>query len=120
MEPAPSDSRSLAHRTTDVRGMLDALRVRRERTDRDRMLAHRVYVMFERIHRAHDAVDLHFYVHEGTVTVYGDVLTHEQRDGVLGHLEALPGIQDVDDHLRVADRRPRKPFRIRPLAFDAE
>ena len=118
MTPESSASRPAPPRTPDVRALLDTLKVRRARTADDRKIAHSVYVAFERLGRQHDVADLHFYVFEGGVSVYGDVLTHEQRDGVLDDLAALPGVRHVADHLRVADRRPRRPFRIRPLALD--
>jgi hypothetical protein len=100
-----------------VRTLLETLRTRRTRTDADRQIATSVFVAFERFERENDVQGLHFYVFEGAISVYGDVLTHEQRDHVLQDLAALPGVRHVADHIRVADRRLR-PFTIRPVAFE--
>ena len=117
MTPTLPDRPAALPRTSDVRALLATLKTRRERTEADRKIATSVFVAFERLGRMHDVTGLHFYVFEGAVSVYGDVLTHEQRDGVLQDLEALPGVRRVTDHLRVADARPR-PFTIRPVAFE--
>jgi hypothetical protein len=117
MIPTPANHKKPSPPLPDVQGLLDTLRTRRERTEADRKIATSVFVAFERLGRMHDVEGLHFYVFEGVVSVYGDVLTHEQREGVLRDLAALPGVRRVADHLRVADRRPR-PFTIRPVALE--
>ena len=117
MVPTTPHRPSLSSRVSDVRTLLETLKTRRERTDADRKIATSVFVAFERLERENDVQGLHFYVFEGAISVYGDVLTHEQREDVLRDLAALPGVRHVADHLRVADRRPR-PFTIRPVAFD--
>lgn len=109
---------SFSGRVSDVRSLLETLKTRRERTDTDRQIATSVFVAFERLERENDVQGLHFYVFEGAISVYGNVLTHEQREDVLRDLAALPGVRHVADHLRVADRRPARPFTIRPVAFE--
>ena len=106
-------------RLADVRTLLTTLKTRRDRTEADRRIATHVYIAFEKLGRTADVHGLHFYVFEGAVSVYGDVLTHEQRDHVLMDLAALPGVRRVTDHLRVADRRPKRAFKIRPVALEA-
>ena len=117
--PSSSD-RAPTSRLADVRSLLTTLKTRRDRTESDRRIATHVYIAFEKLGRIVDVGGLHFYVFEGAVSVYGDVLTHEQRDQVLMDLAALPSVRRVVDHLRVADRRPRRTFTIRPLTLDAE
>ncbi|MEM1042779.1 MAG: hypothetical protein AAGI91_09130 [Bacteroidota bacterium] len=120
--PRPAFLPSDAPRLPDVGTLLATVRARRKQTERDRRIAGHVFVAFERLQRgaAHESVQgLHFYVFEGTVSVYGTVLTHEQHAAVLGDLGALPGVLRVADHLRVKDRRPPAPFTIRPFAFEA-
>jgi hypothetical protein len=117
MTPLSLDRPPSRSRTPDVRALLSTLKTKRDRTEADRQIATSVFVAFERLGRMHDVQGLHFYVFEGDVSVYGDVLTHEQRDGVLRDLRALPGVRHVADHLRVADRR-RRSFTIRPVAFE--
>ncbi|MEP0546193.1 MAG: BON domain-containing protein [Rhodothermales bacterium] len=107
-------------RLADVRALMATLKTRRDRTESDRRIATHVYIAFEKLGRTADVQGLHFYVFEGAVSVYGDVLTHEQRDRVLLDLAALPGVRRVADHLRVADRRPKRPFTIRPVALETE
>ena len=118
--PTPSSDRPPTTRLADVRALLTTLKTRRERTESDRRIATHVYIAFEKLGRTADVHGLHFYVFEGAVSVYGDVLTHEQRERVLLDLAALPSVRRVADHLRVADRRPKPSFTIRPLTVEAE
>ncbi len=118
--PALSPDRLPNARLADVRELLATLKTRRDRTEADRRIATHVYIAFEKLGRTADVQGLHFYVFEGAVSVYGDVLTHEQRDRVLMDLAALPSVRRVADHLRVADRRPKRPFTIRPVALGAD
>lgn len=116
--PFPAFIRPKVSRVSDVRALLTTLRTRQKQTEQDRRIAGHVFVAFERLRRS-DVQGLHFYVFEGAVSVYGTVLTHEQHDAVLGDLGALPGVRHVSDHLRVKDRRPQRPFTIRPVTFKA-
>ncbi len=116
--PLPTLPRPGGSRIADVRTLLTTLRTRQKQTEHDRRIATRVFVAFERLRRS-DVSGLHFYVFEGTVSVYGTVLTHEQHDAVLGDLGSLPGVRRVSDHIRVKDRRPQRAFTIRPVAFEA-
>ena len=118
MASTPPNRSSFSGRVSDVRALLETLKTRRDRTDTDRQIATSVFVAFERLERENDVQGLHFYVFEGAISVYGNVLTHEQREDVLCDLAALPGVRHVADHLRVADRRPPRPFTIRPVAFE--
>ena len=118
--PSPSPDRFPTARLADVRALMATLKTRRDRTEADRRIATHVYIAFEKLGRTADVQGIHFYVFEGAVSVYGDVLTHEQRDRVLLDLAALPGVRRVADHLRVADRRPKRPFTIRPVALEGE
>ena len=120
MPPSSSPDRVPNARLADVRALMATLKTRRDRTESDRRVATHVYIAFEKLGRTADVQGLHFYVFEGAVSVYGDVLTHEQRDRVLLDLAALPGVLRVADHLRVADRRPKRPFTIRPVTLEGE
>lgn len=120
MPPSSSPDRVPNARLADVRALMATLKTRRDRTESDRRVATHVYIAFEKLGRTADVQGLHFYVFEGAVSVYGDVLTHEQRDRVLLDLAALPGVRRVADHLRVADRRPKRPFTIRPVTLEGE
>ncbi len=116
--PLAAPIRSEPTRASDVRALLATLQARQKQTERDRRIASHVFVAFERLRRS-DVEGLHFYVFEGAVSVYGTVLTHEQHAAVLGDLGALPGVRRVTDHLQVKDRRPKRPFTIRPVTFEA-
>ena len=118
MVPTTPNRSSFSGRVSDVRALLETLKTRRDRTETDRQIATSVFVAFERLERENDVQGLHFYVFEGAISVYGNVLTHEQREDVLRDLAALPGVRHVADHLRVADRRPARHFTIRPVAFE--
>lgn len=120
LPPALTPDRLPSARIADVRALLATLKTRRDRTEADRRIATHVFIAFEKLGRTNDVQGMHFYVFEGAVSVYGNVLTHEQRDRVLADLIALPGVARVTDHLRVADRRPKRPFTIRPVSLDAE
>jgi len=119
MFPTTPPLRPLRARVSDVRAVVSALSSRREKTNADRRLARRVFVLFERLGTVVTR-GLHFYVFDGAVSVYGSVATPEVREDVLGALAALPGVRHITEHLQVRNpHTPRKAFTIRPVLFDS-
>jgi osmotically-inducible protein OsmY len=93
--PPPSDAPR-----TDVRALVEGLRQRRAKTVADRDVSQMVREAFER-EEAPDARGLHFYVFEGTISIYGAVASYEARDAVVATLASVPGIRQITDHLTV-------------------
>ncbi len=81
-----------------LRALVQALQERRARTLADRELARRVQDAVDRAAGA-SAGGLSFYVHEGTVSVYGSVPDDAARSAVLGIAADQPGARRVIDHL---------------------
>lgn len=88
-----------------LRALVAALQERRSRTLADRELARRVR---DAIERATGSGGLSFYVHDGTVTVYGSTPDRTTREGVLRLAAAQPGAKRIIDHLS-DDARPPAP-----------
>jgi hypothetical protein len=75
----------------------------------DRELARRVQNAIDQAARTAGG-GLSFYVHEGTVAVYGSVSDEASRQAVLGIAADQPGARRIIDHLVDADRpTPRTP-----------
>ncbi len=86
--------------SSDVRALLEGLRERRARTALDRDIGKRVRDVMEG-DLSPSVHGLHFYVFEGAVSVYGAVSTFADRDCVVTALAAVPGINQIADHLTV-------------------
>jgi hypothetical protein len=87
-----------------LRALVAVLQERRSRTLADRELARRVRDVVE---RATGAIGLSFYVHDGTVTVYGTTPDRATREGILRLAASQPGAKRIIDHL--SDDRPLPP-----------
>ena len=84
-----------------LRSLVDRVRQLKTRTAADADLARRLRGGVE---GAGVAVEgLAFYVHDGVVSVYGDVPTAASREAVLDAVVAQGGVLRVVDHLRVGE-----------------
>jgi hypothetical protein len=81
-----------------LRALVQALQERRARTMADRELARRVRDAIDRASSG-AAHGLSFYVHEGTISVYGSVRDGAAREVLLGLAADQPGARRVIDHL---------------------
>lgn len=93
--PPPADAPR-----ADVRALVEGLRQRRAKTLADRDVSQLVREVFEQ-EDAPDARGLHFYVFEGTISIYGAVASFEARDAIVAALAGVPGIRQITDHLTV-------------------
>ncbi|GIV61611.1 BON domain-containing protein [Rhodocaloribacter litoris] len=78
------------------------LPVAETQTDRDRLLARRLYVNFERDLELADIRGIHFYVRDGIVTLYGIVRHELDRELLTSMVHQIPGVAGVVDHLETA------------------
>ncbi|HLT48432.1 MAG TPA: hypothetical protein VK002_14455 [Rubricoccaceae bacterium] len=83
-----------------LRAILQTLQERRTRTAADRELARRIQFAVESA-RIEDVGGLSFYVHEGSVAVYGAIRTEALRERVLGLVAEQPGVRRIQDHLQL-------------------
>ncbi|MDT7857272.1 BON domain-containing protein [Rubrivirga sp. S365] len=72
---------------------------RRTQTSADADLAHALHDGVEAAGLA--ARGLAFYVHDGVVSVYGDVADRAAREALIDVVVEAPGVQRVVDHLRI-------------------
>lgn len=79
--------------------MLEALQERRSRTSADRELARRLQFAVDNARLEVDG--LSFYVHDGSVAVYGAVRTEALREQTLGLVAEQPGVRRIQDHLQL-------------------
>jgi hypothetical protein len=86
-----------------LRALVAVLQERRSRTLADRELARRVR---DAIERATGVTGLSFYVHDGTVTVYGSTPDRVTSEGILRLAAAQPGARRIIDHLSDGSRPP--------------
>jgi len=84
-----------------IRALVKSLQERRARTAADRELARRVRDAISRA--TSGAAGLSFYVHEGTVTVYGAVRDGAMREAILRVAAAQPGALRIIDQVADAD-----------------
>ena len=84
-----------------LRQLLDRRQERRTQTTADRSLARRLRDGLKTA--GVTATGLAFYVHDGTVSVYGEVRDAGVREGVLSVAAAQPGVRRILDHLQIAD-----------------
>lgn len=76
-----------------------------QRTGHDRALARRLYTTFERDLEVADVHGLHFYVSNGTVTLYGTIRSELDRDLLISVVRQVPGVKGVVTRLQFVDRR---------------
>lgn len=74
-----------------------------EPTRRDRQLARRLARTFEGDLELADVKGIHFYVQNGTVSLYGTVRHALDRDLLVSLVRELPGVKAVVPHLQVVD-----------------
>jgi hypothetical protein len=79
-----------------LRALVTALQERRARTLADRELARRVC---DAVERETGQGGLSFYVHDGTVTVYGSTPNRATREAILRLAAGQPGARRIIDHL---------------------
>lgn len=72
-------------------------------TARDRALAERLGVAFERDLELADVQGIHFYVQHGTVTLYGTVRHELDRDLLVSLVRQVPGVKSIVPHLQIQD-----------------
>ena len=78
--------------------MLGTLQDRRSRTADDKELAERLAFAVEQGPLA--LKGLSFYVHDGSVAIYGTVPSETLREEVLGLIAEQSGVKRITDHLR--------------------
>jgi len=84
------------------------------RTDTD--LAYRLFEIFERDLSLAGIRGVHFYVQEGTVTLYGALPHALDRDLLVSFVRNIDGVVDVVEHLQLIPRRaPDHPAEHLPL-----
>ena len=69
-------------------------------TRQSRLLAERLYRTFETDFKV-PTRGVQFYVHDGTVTVYGTLETVSDRDRLVAALREVPGVKAVIPHLQI-------------------
>jgi hypothetical protein len=103
----PSTTRSVSTTTIPessplsprLREFLRSVQDRRTRTTADRELARRLH--FAVTNARLEASGLSFYVHEGSVSVYGAVRAEALREQVLDLVAEQPGVRRIQDHLQL-------------------
>ena len=100
LRPMSATAQVLGHRLPDaLRALLDAVQNRQAETTTDRSIVRRIK---HEIGRAGGPErGLSFFVHNGTVSVYGTVADLAGREAVVGLVGALPGVRRIVDHLQV-------------------
>ena len=74
-------------------------------TQRDKTVTRRLYTAFERDLEMAEMRGLHFYVQNGTVTLYGAIRHTLDRDFLVAFVRQVPGVIGVVDQLQVVERR---------------
>ena len=70
----------------------------------DRALAHRLFRTFEYDLELADLRGIHFYVQDGSVTLYGTVRHELDRDLLVSLVRQIDGVKGVTEHLQIVDR----------------
>lgn len=81
-----------------LRAFVATLRERRARTAADRSLARRIQSAVRMANL--ETGGFSFYVHDGSVAVYGSVATEALREQILGIVAEQPGLRRITDHLQ--------------------
>ena len=74
-------------------------------TRKDRALTQRLFATFERDLELADVHGIHFYVQNGTVTLYGVVRHELDRELLLSLVRQVPGVKGVVEEFQLVDRR---------------
>lgn len=82
-----------------LRTFLQSVQDRRDRTTADRELARRLQASVEAA--GLEVYGLSFYVHDGSIAVYGLVRTEAMRERILSLLAEQPGARRIHDHLHL-------------------
>jgi osmotically-inducible protein OsmY len=69
----------------------------------DRLLAERLYRTFENAPEAAQVRGIHFYVHNGMVTIYGTVRHEENQEELSARIREIPGVKGVVEHVQVVE-----------------
>lgn len=77
---------------------------RARQTAADRVLAERLCATFEQELAMMDVQGIHFYVKDGTVTLYGSVAHALNRELLVALVKDLPDVRGVVSHLHVDDQ----------------
>lgn len=67
----------------------------------DRNLAQRLHNTFEQKMERASIEGIHFYVHNGVVTVYGTARHALDRDLLIAHLGQIKGVRGVIEHMQI-------------------
>ena len=79
------------------------------RTLKDKALAQRLYRTFERDLELANVRGIHFYVKNGTVTLYGAIRHELDRTLLVSFVEQIEGVQGVVEHLQIVDQPFQEP-----------
>ena len=74
-------------------------------TYQDKALAKRLYRMFERDMELANMRGIHFYVQDGTVTLYGAIRHELDRDLLVSFVRQIPGVKGIVENLQTVDPR---------------
>jgi hypothetical protein len=96
-KPSVPDAAPLTPR---LRALVQTLQEQRTHTAADRELARRIQFAVENARLA-EGGGLSFYVHDGSVAVYGAIRTEALRERVLGLVAEQPGVRRIQDHLQL-------------------
>ncbi len=73
-------------------------------TLKDRALAYRLFHTFERDMELASVRGIHFYVQNGTVTLYGTIRHELDRTLLVSMVRQITGVKGVVEHLQIVDR----------------
>lgn len=76
---------------------------RNRQTESDRALARRLHANFERDLELADIHGIHFYVQNGTVTLYGVIRNELEQELLVSLVRQIPGVKGVVSHLQIVD-----------------
>ncbi|NML17172.1 BON domain-containing protein [Azohydromonas caseinilytica] len=72
--------------------------------DRNRELRDRIYAEVGRLARQPDGIEV--VVHEGNVSLRGEVVSDDERDRLLSTVLAMPGVLRIDNRLKAREEEP--------------
>ncbi len=99
MTPASASTTPTAAVAERLRRLLLSVQDRQARTAADRELARRLRAAVEGARL--EVYGLSFYVHEGSIAVYGLIRTEALRERVLTLVAEQPGARRIHDHLHL-------------------
>ncbi len=74
-------------------------------TQRDKVLARKLYAALERDLKLAEVQDLHFYTYRGTVTIYGTIHRESDRHLLISLVRQIPGVKSVVAHVQVLEHK---------------